>query len=99
MAEPTPDPGARSRGFGLEPLLHPGQLDHLGQALLLLARELWITRDRLAVLEEVLAEQGVDVRDAIRDRQPSGALAARLEAERTAFAERLIAALAPAPPE
>ncbi|WP_448581472.1 hypothetical protein [Thermaurantiacus sp.] len=92
------DPGAASRAATSSPSLHPGQLDHLGKALLLLARELWVTRDRLAVLEAVLESRGIAVFEAIRDFQPEGALAERLAADRDAFARALIATLAPEQP-
>ncbi|WP_448585307.1 hypothetical protein [Thermaurantiacus sp.] len=92
------DPGAASRAATSTPSLHPGQLDHLGKALLLLARELWVTRDRLAVLEAVLERRGIAVTEAIRDFQPDGALAGQLAAERDAFARALVATLAPDPP-
>lgn len=92
------DPAAASRAATSSPSLHPGQLDHLGKALLLLARELWVTRDRLAVLEAVLESRGVAVSDAIRDFQPDGALAERLAAERDAFVRALVATLAPEQP-
>ena len=90
-----PGPGAASRAATSGPALHPGQIDHLGKAVLLLARELWVTRDRLAVLEAVLEAQGIAVAEAIRDFQPEGALAERLAAEREALARALIETLAP----
>ncbi|MFQ3666158.1 MAG: hypothetical protein SNJ79_09055 [Sphingomonadaceae bacterium] len=89
------DAGAASRAASAGPSLHPGQLDHLGKAVLLLARELWVTRDRVHVLEAVLAGRGIDVRDAVANFQPDAALAARLEQERTAFVTALLATLAP----
>ena len=89
------DPGARSRTMGLEPVLHAAQLDDLGRALLLLARELWVTKDRLAVLEQVLGGHGLNVEDAVRDFQPDGAFATRLASERRDFAAALMAALVP----
>lgn len=92
------DPGAASRAAHSEPSLHPGQLDHLGKAVLLLARELWVTRDRLAVLEAVLESRGIPVADAIRDFQPDGALAQRLAGEREAFARAIVETLAPETP-
>jgi hypothetical protein len=94
----TADPGAASRAAVSDPSLHAGQLDHLGKAVLLLARELWVTRDRLAVLEAVLESRGIAVSDAIRDFQPEGALAERLAAERDSLARALIDTLAPGTP-
>lgn len=93
------DPGAASRAATSSAALHPGQLDHLGKALLLLARELWVTRDRLAVLEAVLESRGLAVGDAIRDFQPEGAMAERLAAEREALARAIVSTLAPEAPK
>jgi hypothetical protein len=75
--------------------LKPEQLDDLGRAVLWLARELWVTRDRLAVIEAVLDARGLDVSAAVADFQPDAALAARLSAERRALVEGLIATLCP----
>lgn len=98
MTPDAADPGAASRAATSSPLLHPGQLDHLGKAMLLLARELWVTRDRLAILEAVLEARGIAVAEAIRDFQPDGALAERLAAERDAFARAIVSTLAPERP-
>lgn len=76
-------------------MLAPERIDDLGAALLLIARELWVTRDRQCVLEEVLEAKGIAVVDAVRDHQPSAALAERLRAERGRFTEALIATLCP----
>ncbi len=92
------DPAAASRAVGRLPALHPGQLDHLGRAVLLLARELWVARDRLAVLEAVLERRGLLSAEEIRDFQPEGALAERLAAERDALARALVETLAPEDP-
>jgi hypothetical protein len=76
-------------------MLAPGQIDELGKAVLLLARELWTVKDRQLILEAALAERGVDVRDLVRDWQPDAALAAELAAERKRFVETLLATLCP----
>lgn len=95
MAAPSePDPRAASRAASAGPSLHPGQLDHLGKALLHLARELWVVRDRLAVLEAVLEERGIPVTQAIQDFQPSGEIGERLARERARFTRALVAILA-----
>jgi hypothetical protein len=73
----------------------PDQIDDFGRALLLLARELWVAKDRQRVLEAVLEERGIDVTAAIRDYQPSGELAAELEAERSRFASAIVQTLCP----
>lgn len=79
--------------------LKPDQLDDLGRAVLFLARELWVTRDRLAVIEAVLDARGLDVSAAVADFQPDPALASRLAAERKALVEGLVATLCPPPEE
>lgn len=86
MAEAGISPAAAmSQAMSSGASLRPGQIDELGRALLLLARELWIVKDRQIVLEAVLAERGVDVADAVRDYQPAGAVAQRLDAERKRY--------------
>lgn len=76
-------------------MLAPERIDDLGAALLLLARELWVTRDRQFVLEEVLEAKGIAVAEAVRDHRPSVALAERLRAERERFTESLMTTLCP----
>jgi hypothetical protein len=75
--------------------ISPDQIDDLGRAVLLLARELWVTKDRQRVLEAVLEERGIAIGDAIRDYQPSGDIAAELEAERSRFAAAIVQTLCP----
>ena len=43
-------------------ILSVNQLDQLGEALVALTGEVWILTDRLAVLEAVLANHGIDAR-------------------------------------
>jgi hypothetical protein len=45
--------------------LKPQDLDRLGQALLTLAKELWIVKDRVRVLEAALADANVIVADTV----------------------------------
>lgn len=80
-------------------MLSPAQVDDLGRALLVLARELWVTKDRQRVLEAVLEERGIAVADAVRDYQPKDALADELAAERQRFTREVMRALAPDMPE
>lgn len=77
-------------------MLGPDQIDDLGRALLVLARELWVMKDRQRVLEAVLEERGIAVAEAVRDYRPSGALAAELQAERERFARSIMETLCPA---
>lgn len=70
-------------------ILQPDQLDDVAQALLALARELWVTIDRQMVLEAVLARRGMDVAAEIDAYEPDAAFSARLDTRRG----RLLAAV------
>jgi hypothetical protein len=70
-------------------------IDDLGRALLLLATEVAVLNDRQRVLEAVLEERGIAVADAVRDYQPSGALAETLNAEQARLAKLIVEALCP----
>jgi hypothetical protein len=72
-------------------LLAPSQIDDLGLALVTLARELWVTKDRQIVLEHMLAQSGVIAK--VGAYQPDAALTARLAQERTLFIDALNAVL------
>jgi hypothetical protein len=89
------DPGAASRSVGQNQLLRPDQIDDVANALLVLARELWVVKDRQRVLETLLADNGVIVPGAVADHQPGPALAAELETERTRYTNALMTALCP----
>jgi hypothetical protein len=75
--------------------LAPGQLDDVANTLLVLARELWVVKDRQRVLEALLADHGVLVPGAVADHQPGPALAAELEIERTRYTAAIIESLCP----
>lgn len=62
---------------------------NVGQAILTLTKELWVTRDRLAVLEAVLANKGIDIQDEIESYQPNEEIQKQLDNEGT----RLVAAI------
>jgi len=66
--------------------MRPGQVDNVAEAVLALARELWVVTDRLAIVEAVLEEKGVVVADLIDSYQPDAALEAKLKTKR----ERLV---------
>ena len=72
-------------------LLLPKQIDDLGLALISLARELWVTKDRQIVLESMLQKKGLI--DDVAALQPDDALVAKLAEERTRFIEGLSAIL------
>jgi hypothetical protein len=71
------------------------RIDKLTQALMHLAGELWVMRDRQAVLERLLAEGGVSAPTLIDSYRPDAALAEKLAAEREAFVASIVAILAP----
>lgn len=74
------------------PQLESRQLDDLMRVNAELLGELWILRDRVTVLEHLLAEKGVVDRQAIDDYQPTGALAEELRRERDALVRRVMGA-------
>jgi hypothetical protein len=80
MADPTPE----------RTILGATSTDRLADAVLALAREVWVMRDRQIVLEAVLMQHGIDVASAIDGFTPDAELEARLEGER----DRLIEAVA-----
>jgi hypothetical protein len=81
------DPAAR-RSLG------PDQLDQLGEALLALTGEVWILADRLAVLEAVLAEHGINATQAIDRFVPTPEMEKALDAKRDKLIGAVLAALA-----
>ena len=89
------DPGATSRATKLGNFMDPTQVDDVANALLLVARELWVMKDRQRVLETLLAEAGIVAPVAVASHQPDETLAKELEADRRAFAKSLMAALCP----
>ena len=71
------------------------RVDKLTQALLHVASELWVTRDRQAVLERLLADAGVLAPGAIDSFRPDALMTEKLTAQREAFIAELLAYLAP----
>jgi hypothetical protein len=69
-------------------------IDRLGQALLTLTSELWVTRDRVRILEAALVNAGVLTADAVNQLQPDAALQAELDTERARLIDALLATLA-----
>ena len=76
-------------------MLGPEQIDDLGNALLVVARELWVVKDRQRVLEAVLAKHGLDVAQEVAGDGPDEALAAELNAERERYLGAIMNALCP----
>lgn len=71
------------------------RIDKLTHALMHLASELWVTRDRQAVLERLLAEGGVNALNQIDNYRPDAALSEKLAKQREAFVASILAYLAP----
>jgi hypothetical protein len=67
--------------------------DPVAQLALLLAKELWVLKDRQLVLEAVLTQQGIPVRDLVERYQPSDADKQVIDAARKRFATEVVAAL------
>ncbi|XUU60512.1 hypothetical protein ACRAQ6_13275 [Erythrobacter sp. HA6-11] len=71
----------------------PDQIDNIARAVLTLTREVAVLNDRVMVLEEVLGQKGVDVRDAVDTYQPSEEFQARADASTQLILKNVIAAL------
>ncbi len=70
--------------------LRPEDVDKLGQAILSLTQELWAVKDRQAVTEVILKEQGIDIREAIDTHKPDADLEARLAQDRQALVQKIV---------
>jgi hypothetical protein len=68
-------------------------IDHLLGIVLELGAQLWVTRDRLALLEEALAKGGALSLKDLEEGRPSEELAARLKEERQAMIKQVYARL------
>ena len=75
-----------------QPNLSTDETEVLGLTQTELLSELWILRDRVLVLEHLLAEAGILEPNAIDDYAPEGELAAKLDADRDALVARVIGA-------
>lgn len=67
--------------------------DPAAQLALLLAKELWVLKDRQLVLEAVLTQQGIPVRDLVERYQPTELDRQVIDAARKRFAAEVVAAL------
>lgn len=73
-------------------ILPDARIDDLGEAIIALTREIWVLSDRQAVLEAVLAEEGIAI-DRVDRYQPDAAMADRLAAKRQGLIDNVLAAL------
>lgn len=69
--------------------LKPEDVDKVGAAVLTLAKEIWVLRDRQAVTEAVLKARGIDITADIDSFTPDPALEARLRDERQALIKKI----------
>lgn len=69
-------------------------IDNLIAVTLELGAELWVQRERMRVIETLLAEKGVVTPELIEQHQPSDEEAARARADRDAFVNRIYGAFA-----
>jgi hypothetical protein len=68
-------------------MLRPDQIDNLGMALIELAKELWVVKDRQMITESLLRDKGL--LGALDSYQPPKELSASLRVER----ERMLSAI------
>lgn len=80
-------------------ILHPKDIDDLGEAILSLAREMWVLTDRLLVMEQVLIEEGIDIRGKIDAYKPDPEFAADLSVRRKRLIGELLRTLKTGIPE
>ena len=73
--------------------LRADDLDRLGQTLITLAKELWVVKDRVKVLEAALTEANVLVPNQVDKFQPDAALSEELDKEREQLIEQVLGAL------
>ena len=78
-------------------ILSVNQLDQLGEALVALTGEVWILSDRLAVLEVVLANHGIDARAEVDRLVPSPDMEKALNARRDKLITTILAAFETTP--
>lgn len=88
-----PADDTRGRNVSDEPYLSSTEMDYLARMNLELLSELWITRDRLAVLEQVLIDNDLMKPTAVDDYVPDADTAANIETLRRVVVENVIGAM------
>jgi len=71
-------------------VLEKTDVDQLAKALLSLAREVWVLKDRQRILEAALEEAGVVTADLIDAWQPDETLSKELDEQRARFIDGLL---------
>lgn len=70
--------------------LQAEDVDALARQNIQLMTELWIVKDRLALLETMLEDKGAVDRTTLNDMEPEGDLAEELRREREAYVDRIM---------
>lgn len=70
--------------------LTPADVDTLARQNTQLMAELWIMKDRMIVMEQMLADAGLLDRGKLNDLVPEGALEEELKDERTRYIDRIM---------
>ncbi len=94
MSAPEPDRIAAPAPAPEPAFFDNPAIDNLIAVTLELGAELWVQRERMRVIEKLLAEKGVVTPELIEQHQPSEAETARARAERDAFVNRIYGAFA-----
>jgi len=71
------------------------RIEDVATAFVSMAGELWIVKDRLAVLERVLEKHGIPAPSSVDRYEPEPEFRASLDAERRAWVRRIVGALFP----
>jgi len=74
-------------------ILEPAQIDHVAEAVLGLARELWVLSDRFTIMEKVMSAHGVDLAAEIDAYTPDEGVQAELDAKRRSLMRTILTAL------
>jgi hypothetical protein len=74
-------------------ILDPAQIDHVAEAVIGLARELWVLTDRFTIMEKVMAARGIDLAAEIDAYEPDATVQAELSAKRAALMRTILTAL------
>jgi hypothetical protein len=74
-------------------ILDPAQIDHVAEAVIGLARELWVLSDRFTIMEKVMSAHGVDLAAEIDAYTPDEAVQAELDVKRKRLMGTILAAL------
>jgi hypothetical protein len=72
------------------PKLIPEDVDKLGQAILSLTQELWAVKDRQMIVEQVLKEKGIDIRETVNKYIPSDEIEEELKISRQNLIKKIM---------